>query len=79
MIRSAVGTIKYEQSAVNWILAKQEVSSIITGVQKPEKIEDNLGTTRWRLKIRGDKHTRPNSGNAPLDYQNLMMNPNVQR
>ena len=37
------------QAAINYILNKQAVSSVILGVRKKEQLEDNLGSVGWNL------------------------------
>lgn len=54
-IIDAVGEIaeardkSYPQVALNWLLQRPEVSSVIIGARTPEQLEDNLGATGWRL------------------------------
>lgn len=37
------------QTALNWLLGRPEVSSVIAGVRTLEQLEDNLGATGWQL------------------------------
>jgi aryl-alcohol dehydrogenase-like predicted oxidoreductase len=37
------------QAALNYLLAKEGVSSVIIGARTPEQLEDNLKTTDWEL------------------------------
>jgi len=37
------------QTAINYILHKQAVSSVIIGVRKSEQLEDNLGSVGWTM------------------------------
>lgn len=39
----------YSQVALNWLLSRPEVSSVIVGVRTPEQLEDNLGAIDWEL------------------------------
>jgi len=39
----------YPQVALNWLLAKPEVSSVILGARTPEQLADNLGAVGWKL------------------------------
>ncbi|MDX1616316.1 MAG: aldo/keto reductase [Candidatus Promineifilaceae bacterium] len=51
----AVGAIadargkSYAQIALNWLLCRREVSSVIIGVRTPEQLADNLGAAGWFL------------------------------
>jgi aryl-alcohol dehydrogenase-like predicted oxidoreductase len=54
-IIDAVGEIaeargaSYAQVALNWLLARSEVSSVIIGVRTTEQLADNLATVSWQL------------------------------
>jgi aryl-alcohol dehydrogenase-like predicted oxidoreductase len=54
-IIDAVGEIveirgkSYSQVALNWLLSRPEVSSVIIGVRTPAQLADNLGAVGWRL------------------------------
>ena len=37
------------QIAMNWLLAKREISSVIIGARTPEQLDDNLDAAGWRL------------------------------
>lgn len=39
----------YAQVAINWLLGRPEVDSVIIGVRTPEQLEDNLGAAGWQL------------------------------
>jgi aryl-alcohol dehydrogenase-like predicted oxidoreductase len=39
------------QTALNWLLGRPEVSSVIAGVRTLEQLEDNLGAAGWQLTI----------------------------
>ncbi len=39
----------YSQVALNWLLSRPEVSSVIIGVRTPAQLTDNLGAVGWRL------------------------------
>lgn len=39
----------YSQVALNWLLSRPEVSSVIIGVRTPEQLADNLGSIGWEL------------------------------
>lgn len=39
----------YAQVALNWLLSRPEVSSVILGVRTPEQLDDNLGAIDWEL------------------------------
>lgn len=39
----------YSQVALNWLLSRPEVSSVIIGVRTPEQLADNLGSIEWEL------------------------------
>lgn len=54
-ILAAIGKIaekrekSYPQVALNWLLSRPEVSSVIIGARTPAQLEDNLGATGWEL------------------------------
>ncbi|MGO4543735.1 aldo/keto reductase [Paenibacillus sp. 2TAB23] len=35
--------------AINWLLYRKEVSTVITGVRTPKQIKENAGATKWSL------------------------------
>jgi aryl-alcohol dehydrogenase-like predicted oxidoreductase len=35
--------------AVNWLLSKPEIASVIAGATKPEQIEANVKAVGWKL------------------------------
>jgi aryl-alcohol dehydrogenase-like predicted oxidoreductase len=35
--------------AVNWLLAKPELASVIAGATRPEQIEQNVKAVGWKL------------------------------
>lgn len=39
----------YAQVALNWLLSRSEVSSVIMGARTVEQLEDNLGAVGWEL------------------------------
>lgn len=39
----------YSQIALNWLLGRPEVSSVIIGARTIKQLEDNLGATGWQL------------------------------
>lgn len=39
----------YAQIALNWLLSRPEVSSVIIGARTPEQLDDNLGAVDWEL------------------------------
>jgi aryl-alcohol dehydrogenase-like predicted oxidoreductase len=39
----------YSQIALNWLLERAEVSSVIIGARTPEQLENNLAATGWQL------------------------------
>jgi aryl-alcohol dehydrogenase-like predicted oxidoreductase len=39
----------YPQVALNWLLTRPTMASVIIGARTPEQLEDNLGATGWRL------------------------------
>lgn len=39
----------YAQVALNWLLSRPEVSSVILGVRTPQQLNDNLGAIDWEL------------------------------
>lgn len=39
----------YAQVALNWLLARPEVSSVIIGVRTMQQLDDNLGAVGWKL------------------------------
>ena len=39
----------HSQVALNWLLSRPEVSSVIIGVRKVDQLEDNLGAVDWEL------------------------------
>lgn len=41
------GTVS--QAALNWLLAKPAVCSVIMGIRKESQLQDNLGATEWSL------------------------------
>ncbi|MCL2670121.1 MAG: aldo/keto reductase, partial [Syntrophaceae bacterium] len=55
------GTVS--QAALNWVLQKPGICSVIIGTRAPAQLEDNLGAMQWRLTddemARLDKLTEP--------------------
>ena len=39
----------YSQIALNWLLGRPEVSSVIIGARTLKQLEDNLAATGWQL------------------------------
>ncbi|HZD11175.1 MAG TPA: aldo/keto reductase, partial [Candidatus Binatia bacterium] len=39
----------YAQIALNWLLSRQEVSSVIIGARTLDQLDDNLGAVGWEL------------------------------
>jgi aryl-alcohol dehydrogenase-like predicted oxidoreductase len=62
----------HSQIALAWLLARQEVSSVIVGVRTPEQLADNLGATGWQLK-QDELHRLSEVSTIPLGYPYRMM------
>ena len=64
------GTIS--QAALNYLLGKPGVSSVVVGIRTPEQMADNLKTTEWEMTpdeiSRLDKLTKP-APVYPYDFQ----------
>jgi len=48
-IAQSEGSRSVAQIALRWLLDKQEISSVITGVKTPRQIQDNIGSMGWHL------------------------------
>jgi pyridoxine 4-dehydrogenase len=46
------GSRSVAQTALRWLLDKQDISSVITGAKTPRQIEDNVGSLGWHLSER---------------------------
>ncbi|MFW6096858.1 MAG: aldo/keto reductase [Chloroflexota bacterium] len=53
----------YAQIALNWLLSRPEVSSVIIGARTPEQLDDNLGAVAWELS--GEELDRLDEVSAP--------------
>jgi aryl-alcohol dehydrogenase-like predicted oxidoreductase len=68
----------HAQIALAWLLAREEVSSVIIGARTPEQLTDNLGATGWQLQEAELERLNDVSA-VPLGYPYRMMNLYGQR
>ena len=65
-------SLSYSQVALNWLLDRSEVSSVIIGVRTPDQLDDNLGAVGWSLSE--DERSRLDKASAiTLGYPYRMM------
>lgn len=68
----------HAQVSLAWLLARNEVSSVIIGARTPEQLADNLGATGWQLDEEEINRLTEVSA-IPLGYPYRMMNLYGQR
>lgn len=62
----------FAQIAINWLLAREEVCSVIIGVRTLEQLEDNLGAADWKLEPQ-EISLLNQASEIPLGYPYRMM------
>ena len=68
------------QIAINWVLQRPTVSTIIIGARNEKQLEENLGSTGWNLSIEQVRRLDMVSAKNPIypywhQQQNLELNP----